>query len=283
VEGAVTDAATGKPVWTFQAFANREKASVGAAPAFVSGGKFRIEGLPAGLWTLRVKASGYADFEQEVEVVPGAPAVKLAAAMSRGAAVAGRIREAGGTSLSGANVTFASESVAAIGGATWVSASLAADGSFRATGFKPGAYRMNVGMSTSGAESAWFLPQDGGRVVIEAAADEVRVDAVVFAAGALRIDLPQDPRLPPGPWAGGRATPEQERFGAAARLEIRDASGKVVRETTGLFQGYAGPLGYVILLPGDYVVRLELPGAEPREERAAVEAGKTAIAVFRMQ
>ena len=101
---------------------------------------------------------------------------------------------------------------------------------------------------------------------------EVRYDVNLVAAGSLGIQ-PADDRLPPARWEGGGGTDAQKKFGEACKVTVLDAAGAVVAEQKGIRRNDAGKLSWLQVLPGHYVVRLELPGGETREEAADVTAG----------
>ncbi len=278
LEGTVVDGGTGKPVWTFFAAAWRGTESVsGGQP---TGGRFRIEGVPEGEWTVKVTAPGFAPFTLAgVAVAAGEGPRKVEVKLLRGTTVVGKVRESGGAALADL-VAILQPTAGSDGFSASATAPLEADGSFRATGLTPGTWRLSVSGGGFGANQKNYIPVDGGAVEIPEGAEEVRVEAIVAAAGILTVGV-RDPRFPPNPYEGGKATEEQAALGAASRMELRDGSGKVVREGKGVAQGYVGLLGYVPLLPGEYVVRLESPGAEPREERVRVEAGQRATVTFK--
>ena len=154
---------------------------------------------------------------------------------------------------------------------------LARDGSFRASGLRPGRYRL--GVRPLGSDPA-LAPRHGEPLVVPEGVDEVRCEMTVGPAGTLYVGV-ADPRLPP-PYPGREAepTPEQLRFGAAALAEVRDASGRLAGEQRGLQGMSFRSLSWMILPPGVYRVRFEPPEGEPSEKTVVVEAGKSAGVEF---
>ena len=67
--GQVRDSSTGQPVLHAQLYVSGTPL-VGLSD---SAGQFAIEGVPAGLHSLRVRALGFHDLEQPVRVAPGVP------------------------------------------------------------------------------------------------------------------------------------------------------------------------------------------------------------------
>lgn len=258
--GAVVDAADATPVFAF-----RLKLSRGDQVGYAHGpdlavGRFRIDRLPEGEWTVEVTADGYAPFTTAAVVRAGS-VTEVRAALARGATIAGRLRLSGEGSLAGATIRLRREPDAA-GAVATATIPVGADGSFRGAGFLPGRWRLDVlGKGPSEFGGPVWVPEDGAPVVVPEGADEVRADLVVTRAGILTVSAPP------------------ADAGAVVRLLAGD--GRLLGE------GEVGPggsvprLAYAALPPGGYEVRLERPGAPPAIRPARLVAGERTFVSFR--
>ena len=149
------------------------------------------------------------------------------------------------------------------------------DGSFELTGFTPGRYRPIVGDLPQRGKSG-LIPAGDGTLTIPEGRREVVVELVVVRSGMIAFSV-LDPRLPPLPYTNVQVAIEKERFGAASRVDVIDATGAVVSSRTTLWANVAL---YVAVAPGDYTVRLVLCGETPHEQRCTVTAGDTVSVEF---
>jgi hypothetical protein len=251
VEGTVRDAATGRPVLLFQATLGDGRRS---APASVAGpGAFRFLGMPSGTWMLRVRAPGYLEYRQPGLVLapPAAPA-PLSLRLERGVALRGTVRRAGGGALGDAPMTLTdwkrSRSVS-----TWIGS----DGSWSESGFEAGE-SLEVLVRDPDGEGHW-MPASGAELVVPGGAPEATVDLTAVRAGIVSFVL-----------SGPRPA------SAASRVTLRDRSGRLVREWTGL----KAETRWAALLPGPYTLRAEVPGAAPEERSVTLVPGRTTELTF---
>jgi len=265
LEGLVTDARTGRLLPAFLAILQRGPARIAARPS--APGRFRMEFIPEGSWTLLITAEEYLPFEQTVvEVRAAAKSEPLLARLEPGCVVSGSVRALSGVSLAGRRIQFVAIDTdprrprmpgPLPGGSP--QAFLAADGGYLVKGLVPGRYRVQVVGSTD--QEAVLVPDSGEPITLAAGAAEARVDVAVTPAGRLCVE--QDPR------ALARPRP--------FRLTVLDAGGRTVAEETGTAWTFG--LCYE-LRPGTYLVRFGLEGAPPREQGVAVTAGGRARAAF---
>ncbi len=281
VEGIVTDAETGAPILRCDA----ELSGPGGffmAPRGKDnpGGRFRIEGVPAGEWRLQVYVAGYAPFVKEgIVVAAGTPAAPLEIPLSRGATATGTLRPPAGVSLRGYRISFDAADPGSGWAAGGAQGTVGEDGTFRVGGLRPGTWRVLLWREDgAGAEAPPLAPAAGEVLVVAAGASEVRLDAALAACGTLAVTV-RDERFPPPGFEKVKATGEQDAFGRASRLLLLDGEGRTLRTASPVRRG-ALNFGWLALLPGEYAVRLESP-AGAREERVRVEAGSEATAVFR--
>ena len=277
VEGLVVEAESGAPVTDVEAWLERPGESVRPEPSRRPG-RFVVEHVPPGPWTLHVTAPGHVPARvDDVVAKPSAPALKVA--LSRGAVLSGRAetperRDPEDRFLVFRRVEGGREEGAAI------EAPLEADGSFRAAGFAPGAYRVEArARPARGAEDPqhpWlvlegnaevgFPPPDGAPVVLRL------VPAFSLMVGVSDVRLLADPN-----WGRvGRFDAAKAAFSAASGYEVRDASGRVIAARPGLRDGAQESF---TLAAGNYVVRLRR-GDGPPEERAVSFPGSDARVWF---
>ena len=281
VEGVVTDAETGLPLLRCDA----ELSGPGGffmAPRVRDnpGGRFRIEGVPAGTWRLQVFVEGYAPFVEEgIVVAAGASPAPVAVAVSRGATVTGRLQGPAGFPLAGCTLSFNPADPKSPWSEGGAQAKVAEDGSYRVAGLRAGTYRATL-WRAGGAEEGRppHPPAPGGAQVVPPRGGGGPIEPPHPPCGTLTVSV-RDPRFPPGGFELVKPTEEQAAFGKGSRLLLLDGAGRTVREASPVWQGTLN-LGFLALLPGEYAVRLETP-AGARDERATVEAGKESSAVFR--
>ena len=284
VVATVTDAVTGRPVLRFQAALARAPAN---APGVLTGpGRAEWDIVPAGPWTLEVAAPGYLTGRlDDVEVKEGAAPAAPSIALSRGASVVGRLLDERGKPPAEFEVALV-PSQGREPTVRPIQASVAPDGTFRASGLAPGTYRLHAGTAQAltfpRGTQGLVVPKDGGLVAIEDPAGERALgDVRVAPAGQIEV-IVVDVRLPSAPMAGyTEATEAQVRFGETCHVVVTDERGRVVADQRGLWStGHKGALDPLVVLPGTYVVRFEC-GADPvRERKVTVPEGSPVRALF---
>ena len=115
------------------------------------------------------------------------------------------------------------------------------------------------------------MPSDGEDVVVEPGVAITTVNVAVAPAGVLEVQV-DDARLPSPPTPGAARDAAAEAYGAAVRITVTDANGRVVAEVTGLEKGERTDAAYLTVLPGRYRVRYASP-AGTTEAETAVPAG----------
>jgi hypothetical protein len=184
--------------------------------------------------------------------------------LRRGATIAGRVTLPDGAAFGGRAVLLVSE------GGERVSVPLAADGTFRGTGFAAGRWRLTIAPTNWGVDaSPSFAPTDGSTVDVTAQTGEFRIDARCAPSGAIAVEL-ADPRLP---WSGTQNSGEKWRFGAETTAEIRDAAGNRVQFTRGLQR--ENLFRNLVLPAGKYTLAVAYPSGDVAEEAFEVAVGKT--------
>ncbi len=286
VEGRLVDARTGQPVVASRLSLVQGHATVGSVmtlgrarppgteqAGIDSDGKFWFPDVPVGTVTLSVHATGYRDQEVGgIEVGVGATTTVPPVRLDPGITVTGQVRAPDGVSWKGRHLSFAPTERKDRQG--WVDAVVSADGTFRATGFEPGTYRVtSPSQRPAEKDDPPLLPVEGGTVVVQEGETEVRCDASFAVAGTITL-VPDDERLPPAAW-NGKPTPEQKAFGDACRVRVTSAAGAVIFSAASAQRGGVGGdnSGWLTLLPGRYFARLEMPGGEAREETVDLSAG----------
>jgi RNA polymerase sigma-70 factor (ECF subfamily) len=261
VEGSVTDAETRTPLLDFAV--SLEDGSRKIWGEKKSLGRFRVE-APPGVWTLRVSAGGFVAWERpEIDFVPGTNPEPIAATLDRGARVRGVVRAAWGE-LEDVVVQFRED-----GRSDGPRARVGKDGSYEATGFRPGRYGVELKTYRFRGEPS-FAPSQPRDLVVGEGERTVVLDLDAVPAGQLWVRV-QSERLPAPEWTGKVSAEAERRNGAAARLEVRDGTGRIAWLWTNLAAGFS----YDTNVPaGVYRIRLEIPGAGPVEREAVVEEGK---------
>ncbi|MCI0585284.1 MAG: sigma-70 family RNA polymerase sigma factor [Planctomycetes bacterium] len=240
VEGTVRDAESGAPFLDFEVeLSDGSRVVKGEKPA---PGRFRVK-APAGTWTLRVTSEGFAPWERAgIAVTPGSPPDPIAVSLDRGVTVRGFVR---GLPADGEfELGFRRE-----GERDGPSTHLGKDRSYRLTGFRPGKHRVRL----------WggpYLPS-GHPVHLDVpeGEEEIRYDVDAVPAVSLHVRL-RSARVSIGE--------------TAVRMEIRDSAGRVAYALHGRTNGRL----YPTLLPGNYRIRVEAPGGQPREQEVAIEVGE---------
>jgi RNA polymerase sigma factor (sigma-70 family) len=261
LEGAVTEGETGAPLIDF-------RASLSAAHLTIWGektspGRFRVE-APPGTWTLRVAAEGFVEAEHPgIELVPNVPNESIAVPLDRGARVRGVVR-APGRELEDVVVQFREN-----GRIDGPRARVGKDGSYEATGFRSGRYR--VGLETYRFRGEpFFAPSRPLEIVVGEGERTLVLDIEAVPAGQLWVRVRSE-RLAGSEWESREPSQEQRERSAAARLEIRDGHARLASHWTDLRNGSSY---FANLAAGEVRVRLEIPRAAPVEKEVTIEEGK---------
>ena len=153
ISGTVTDASTGNPIAGAYANVYDSNGYYVTYAATNSSGVYTTPGLPAGSYTVKVSAAGYAPFTQSgtVSVSIGSTTSGINAALAPDGAISGTVTDAGGqTNLASVSVTAYDSS-----GSYATSTSTASDGSYTLKNLVPGTYELKFTPS-SGQN---YLPQ----------------------------------------------------------------------------------------------------------------------------
>jgi len=240
-------------------------------------GRFRIDGVPAGTWTLRVWTEGFVPWiGKGLEVRAGDPLPRFEVVLSRGATVVGRLREASGLEWKGFVVSLVAFDPDLRSEAGF-SARVESDGSFRLPGLRPAAYRVTVfrGADAGAGPAVSLMPATEEQCVVPEGAKEVPFEATLALAGTLSVSV-QDGRFAEA-FGSASGDDDRRRFSQDSRVRVLNAAGAVVSDRSGVFRGFSE---LVALLPGDYVVRLVTPDGTHEEQPARIEAGKDASVDF---
>ncbi len=261
LEGAVAEAETGVPPIEFRASLSAARRTIWGEKT--SPGRFRFD-APPGMWTLRVVAEGFLESERPgIELVSGVSHDPIEVTLDRGARVRGVVRASGG-GLEDVVVQFREN-----GRADGPRARVGKDGSYEATGFRPGRYRVELETYRFRGEP-YFAPSQPHELVVGETERTLVLDLEAVPSGQLWVRV-QCGRLAPPEWDNRDTSEEQRQRTEAARLEVRDGQARTLWLWVGLMDGST----YVTNLPaGEYRVHLEFPGAAPVEREVRVEEGK---------
>ncbi len=256
VECVVTDAATGEPVPRSEARLRDGDRDLAWAVPFAPG-VLRFAEVPYGTWTLVVESPNFDRVTvPDMRVDAEGPVPSLEVRLDAGAVLRGVLSDASGAPMPSAKVH------AEAAGAPTRTGDAIPGGAYEVRGLRPGSgYTLSVATTTGPTGSTtgpvWWVPQDGGRIDLPAASREVVRDVRLVAATGILVEI-DCARLPSG---SVKPTEEQARVSAASRLTARDAAGRIAWERTGLERGEVSR----VLALGEYVVRVEIPGAPPEE------------------
>ncbi len=237
---------TGRPVLRSRLEVLGEAGEATEARA-LGAGRFEVSTPAEGRWRLRARARGYETLEQPLEA-RGAPTAPLRLTLVRAPGL--RLR-----ALDAAGRPFADGRLWAAGAGRSALAEL--DGQGRATleGLRAGeSYELTCSRAPSEGPAQWFVPQPYGELTPPSDGSELTV--VLQPAAAVTVGV-QGPRL------GHEALPDA----AAARVRegteatLRDASGRVCWRRRHL----RGSGWSVVAPPGEYVLTVTVPGADPVE------------------
>jgi hypothetical protein len=235
--------------------------------------------VPAGRVALQVDAPGRRPATvEDLEVVAEQELRPRDVRLTRGACIAGRVTLPQGEKANERQVVL--HELGASHEAQPRFAPLAADGSFSTCGFGPGRYRAVCLHQGFRRDLAPLVPVAGTDVTVGPGASDVRIEGAWVPTAILSI-RPDDARLPPSPWDSEALTHERKVFGAATRLTVRDGSGKVLLDVTGVRRHWLGSDGTQYLPAGRYTVRIEFPGGEAREESVDLAVGATGDVTLR--
>jgi protocatechuate 3,4-dioxygenase beta subunit len=270
LEIVVTDAA-GAPVEKTSAWATVAGARMFAQRKDAT--TLRFDALPAGVATITVRAPAWAPTTvADVRIDASAPPSPLVVRLSRGVKLRGSFRVDSGRLPDGCSFFVSPVGDAGVMGEG--GGDVYADGSFEVGGLSPGRWRVLVGVpETSSGRS--YVPV-AGTIAIPEGRDEVVVDLTVTLAASISLVV-RDLRLPTSPYSGGVADPTKAKFGADSRLDVEDSARAVVWTQSPVYSNIGSS---VAVTPGDYVVRLTLPGEPAQERRCTVKAGETSSVSF---
>jgi hypothetical protein len=242
LEGSVSSALTREPVLHFRA--SLAQGSRVLAARLEAPGRFRIDGVPPGRWTLRIEAEGFVPREEELAIGPSGAPGPLDLTLERGTRVRGTVRAPAGLSILVQELAFVDRA-----SGREVPATLARSGAYEAAGLGPGRWVARLRLRPMARRTALALARRH-ELFVPSGAEVLTVDLDAMAGGQLAVHLP------------GKGSD------TTARLEVRDARGAVVWEGCARVRPFTETLS---LPPGAYRVRLEEGGGGP-EERAATVA-----------
>jgi|GEM_PF-2404095 len=285
--GTVRDAVTGRAPPKLTVALKRDDVGIGTAMSGQDGvgggrggrgdgaiaalGRFEFTDVPAGPVVVTVTSEGYTGRTVEVAVRAGETTTVPPVELARGITVRGRVRLPDGLPTEGTR-RLGFTPLDDGEGQAWIQATLAADGTYEASGFLPGRWRVVSWPESSGSEErAMLVPAEGVLLALAEGSTLVTFDPTLLVGGTLIVNS-VDARLPAPRWEGDApATDEQKRFAAGCRVQVLDAAGVVLADQRGGFaRGDAGKVGWLVLPPGAYKVRSELPGEPPKEETVEV-------------
>lgn len=254
VRGTIHDAANGRPVAIFECSLVRGETRLRARRE--RPGRFAIDAVPPGEYFAEVRADGYAPLEPvPVEIGPSGPLRPIEIALDRGATVRGTLRPDPDVDLTERDYTLFFVQPGVLGR---LRASLAPDGSYVATGFRPGRYRPYLGCYSDYINAA-AGPAIGEELAVPPDANEVVFDFRVVRTGAVNLIFSEGGRL---------AASEKPRF------VVRDSGGRVAWEERGVHSQFSFqlPVGaYTVhVLDGDAEIARAEFVASAEEMRAIV-------------
>lgn len=158
-------------------------------------------------------------------------------------------------------------------------APIASDGRFDVGGLAPGAWRLLVAPSKSDAGQV-LAPADRPIVTIPDGAEDVSWEGTVAVVAVLGIGT-WDPRLPPRLGSGVVETASQRAFAEGCEVVIVNERDEVVARQKGRFRaGDESSVELLLLSPGTYTVKTQVPGDPPKEERVVLVAGERKHVTF---
>ncbi|MEW6744631.1 MAG: carboxypeptidase-like regulatory domain-containing protein [Planctomycetota bacterium] len=259
IEGVVRDVVSGEALRKFTvklaSDGDRSMSKPNSAP-----GRFYVDRVPLGTWSVSIASAGYVTSEPEsVVLVQDGDRAALEFTLWTGASVSGRVACPTDIDVSRLVLWFH-----AMERSESPSCTVAADGSFRATGFGPGCYRARV------QSSVLLAPVSPVEVIVTDAYQDRWVDLALVKAGTLFVDVSASSLAHEGRTESG--TSEQRRATESARLVVLRLPEAVVVEECGRIED-GGPYGWW-LAPGDYLVKLVVDSAVRAEQTATVREGE---------
>jgi protocatechuate 3,4-dioxygenase beta subunit len=251
LEGSVSSALTREPVLHFRA--SLAQGSRVLAARLEAPGRFRIDGVPPGRWTLRIEAEGFVPREEELAIGPSGAPGPLDLTLERGTRVRGTVRAPAGLSILVQELAFVDRA-----SGREVPATLARSGAYEAAGLGPGRWVARLRLRPMARRTALALARRH-ELFVPSGAEVLTVDLDAMAGGQLAVHLP------------GKGSD------TTARLEVRDARGAVVWEGCARVRPFTETLS---LPPGAYRVRLEEGGGGPEERAATVDVDGDARVEF---
>jgi hypothetical protein len=255
----VVDAATEKPVASAVVYTRCGNES-GISPRR-SPGQVRFDDVALGDWTISAEAEGWITSSATASVRSIGETVPVVVALRRAARVHGVVRGLPARNRTGATVSLSDQSIS-----HQVKAVLGPRDSFEIADVWPGRYSVRVDLRHAFDEpGGLFGPISSTPFVVPEGAGDLELDLDVVPIGPLQIWISGN-RLPQ---ASAKTSSDAElALGRDSHLSIVDASGRVCWETREVQASHT----YRQDLPvGRYVVRLEVPGDDVREQSADVD------------
>lgn len=219
VRGTVHDGASGLPVAVFDCALARGETRLRARRE--RPGRFAIDAVPPGDYLLEVSADGFVPIDPlPVEIGPSGPLRPIEIALDRGATVRGTLRPDAGVDMAERDYSLHFIQPGVFGRMT---ASLAPDGTYVATGFRPGRYRPYLGCYSDYIRAA-AGPAIGEELVVPAGATEVVFDCRLVRTGAVNFAFSNGERL---------------AASHAPRFLVRDSNGRIAWEERGVLSQFA--------------------------------------------
>ncbi|MBI3847168.1 MAG: hypothetical protein HY292_21275, partial [Planctomycetes bacterium] len=269
IEGTVTDGKTDGPILSFTVWLQSGDRRVDGAPT--APGRFRVERVPPGKWTLWVRAAGYPLRADRVDVGSVKASKPLTIVMNRGFTVHGVVRARADIDLRNATVIFRSIGWSGEPNDREPHALVLADGEYSVSGLTHGTYQPVV-VTASETHLPMQLAADPP-VAIDAPIEggDASLDFAVIPASFLTVTV-RSPRLP-SPRSSTRTTREQAELRAAYRIEIEDVTGRLVQKCGLDFDGRVVSW----LAPATYVVRVSIPDAPPQEKTVHLDGDSSSV------
>jgi hypothetical protein len=212
-------------------------------------GEYWFVGLPVGPSTLEIRAPQFAPVQRKIDVVDG-KSLRERIALERGVTLKGRALHPEGKPFR--------RPICEVAGAG-KEIPLSPDGAFEIDGLAPGA-KIGLVVLERGDGGGMFMTSRQDRVVIPTDRAELSADVPLVPAGRVVISVESERLFGDKP-----AMKEKRALARQSRLEIRDAEGRVAVEIEDVYPNWEE---YLPL--GQYTIRLEVPGASPKEQKLAL-------------
>jgi RNA polymerase sigma-70 factor (ECF subfamily) len=230
----------------------------------VSPGTFRLRDLPLGTWTLSLTAPDFVALRREVEVsAPSGSPSTLRVTLSQGITAWGVARVEGAGSTEDTHLALTPLDPTTRSGLPRT-VRIAPDGSWRMAGLSPGRYRVSS-PSARPYDPAWpsRFAREGALLDLQVDAREVRHDVLLAPGGVMHVEV-TDGRIP----AAASAADE-----VVAWVTVLGGDGTEVAREPVRRQGTCAGLGWIVLPPGAYRVRLATQDAVLTERTLDVRSG----------